>query len=141
MWQLGNEIRISVLRLTARPRLATRFKARDQINDATNSVCRNIAEGFSAESHGEFVRYLGIARNSLNELLDSLEGARLEGLVSNDDLAPIQALARRQFKAMSTFIAYLIRSDKAHRLRRKQARGGSDRAGTGTHSPDRTDKR
>jgi four helix bundle protein len=111
VWQLGDEIRRHVFQLTARAPLATRFKTRDQLDDAANSICRNVAEGFSSGSDPAFAHYLTISRDSLNELKDSLRGARLQGLVSHDELLPIFALAHRESHALSNFIAYLRRRD------------------------------
>ena len=58
VWQLGEAIRIEVFSLTEKPRFNADFKARNLVEDAANSVTRNIAEGFGCETHGEFARFL-----------------------------------------------------------------------------------
>jgi len=70
-WQLADRIRVHVLDLTTHAGFAKDLKLRSQTDDAANSVCRNIAEGFSCK-HIEFARFLKISRRSLNELRDSL---------------------------------------------------------------------
>ena len=75
VWQLADQIRTTVYRLTERPVFVRDTRLRVQTDDAIESVCRNIAEGFGCESHAEFHRYLVIARRSLNELFDSLHAA------------------------------------------------------------------
>jgi hypothetical protein len=57
-------------------------------------------------------RFLVIARRSLNEVQDALRGARLKSYIEVDDLAPIHALLRRIYPALSRLIARLrVRSD------------------------------
>jgi four helix bundle protein len=107
VWQLGDELRIEVFRLTGRSDFDRDLKARGQIDDAVNSVCRNIAEGFACESHREFARFVSISRRSLNELLDGLRGAVQHGYLSQGDAQPCHSLARRLFPAMSRLLAYL----------------------------------
>ena len=109
-WQLAEEIRLLVLPLTSRPAYARDIKACGQTDDAINSVCRNIAEGFGCESHIEFARYLEIARRSLNELLDQLHGAEVKGYVTAADIAPIRELSRRLYPAINGLWSYLKRT-------------------------------
>ena len=85
VWKLAEEIRVKMFELTAKPLFAADFKAKSQGEDAANSVCRNIAEGFGCETHAEFARFLEISRRSLNEVHDVLHGALLKayGLLPN----------------------------------------------------------
>jgi hypothetical protein len=46
VWKLADELRIETLKLTSRPAFARNVKAQTQAEDAVNSICRNIAEGF-----------------------------------------------------------------------------------------------
>jgi four helix bundle protein len=82
VWKLAEEIRVNLFGLTAKPRFVEDRRAVTQAEDAANSVCRNIAEGFGCETHGEFARFLEIARRSLNELHDVLHGAALKKYVT-----------------------------------------------------------
>ena len=82
VWKLAEEIRIKVFELTAEPSFAADFKMKSQGEDAANSVCRNIAEGFGCETHAEFARFLEISRRSLNEVHDVLHGAQLKEYVT-----------------------------------------------------------
>jgi four helix bundle protein len=105
-WQLADQIRIRVLDITKRDGFAKDLKLRSQTEDAANSVCRNIAEGFSCK-HVEFARFLKISRRSLNELRDAFRGAQLKQYVTASDYAPIATLSRRLYRAFSRLIAYL----------------------------------
>jgi four helix bundle protein len=123
-WQLADEIRTSVYRLTERPPFARDSRLRIQTDDAIESVCRNIAEGFGCESHAEFHRYLVIARRSLNELFDSLRAAEMKRHVTTQDLVPIHALGRRMYPAMAGLMRHLRRpflpGDKHPRTKKQQ---------------------
>jgi four helix bundle protein len=107
VWKLADELRIETLKLTSRPAFARNLKAQTQAEDAVNSICRNIAEGFGCDSHGQFAWFLRIARRSLNELQDAFRGAEQKGYVTSDDRTPVRALTRRLYPALNRFIAYL----------------------------------
>ena len=126
-WQLADAVRIVVFRFTRRRPFLTDFKPRSQAEDAIESVCRNIAEGFGCPSHAEFARYLEIARRSLNELCDCLRGAQLKGYVSQKELGEFHALSRRLYPALNNFIVYLNRNPTSqHRCRPKGSRNNPD---------------
>jgi len=125
-WQLADQIRVETFKLTRRGPFACDFRHQSQAEDAVDSLCRNIAEGFGCESHAEFARFLEIARRSLNELLDSLRSAELKGYVASAELVPIDGLARREFPALGNLMAYLRRT-RAPRSNRT----GSSRDRTG----------
>jgi len=109
-WQLADALRIVTFKCTRRPPFATDFKHRSQTEDAIDSVCRNIAEGFGCASHAEFARYLEISRRSLNELCDCLRSAQLKGYLAANERPDVDALTRRLYPALSNFIAYLKRN-------------------------------
>jgi four helix bundle protein len=104
-------------KLTDKAAFARDFRLKSQAEDAVNSVCRNIAEGFGCETHAEFARSLSISRRSLNELQDVLRGALLKRYVTADDLAPSRDLSQRLYPALSRFIAYLRRTPDPKRSR------------------------
>ena len=107
IWKLADQLRVQVFALTARPKFARDLKAQGQADDAINSVCRNIAEGFACESHAEFARFLEFSRRSLNEVQDAMRGAQLKGYIGATDLEEIRKLSVRLYPALSRFIAYL----------------------------------
>ena len=152
-WQLADQMRVEIFALTKKGTFARDFKLRPQTEDAIDSVCRNISEGFGCESHAEFARFLEISRRSLNEFTDCLRSAELKEHVSPQQLATIRKLLRRLYPALNRFMAYLRRTD-----RRKNNRTGKRRQdrtdeptgprtdkrkknGTDKRQPDRTDDR
>src|ERR1043166_770994 len=110
VWKLGDEIRQRVFALTGRPPYSADFKAKGQIEDAINSVCHNIAEGFGCSTHGEHARFLEFSVRSLNEVRDALTGAQQKGYLSDEERKPIAQRIGSLFPALRNFIAYLKRT-------------------------------
>jgi four helix bundle protein len=106
-WQLADALRVEILKLTQGTACASDWKFRQQLEDAIDSVCRNIAEGFGADTHGQFAWFLRIARRSLNEVRDALRSALLKRHTTPADLSPAFDLIRRLYPALNNFIAYL----------------------------------
>jgi len=136
-WQLADQIRVHVFDLTKRDGFAKDLKLRSQTEDAANSVCRNIAEGFSCK-HVEFARFLRISRRSLNELRDAFRGAQLKQFVTASDCAPIATLSRRLYPAFGRLIAYLESTPDPPRTNRTSRTRRTDRTDC-TIRTDRTD--
>jgi four helix bundle protein len=107
VWQLADQLRVHVFRVTARPPLRTDFKLRSQLDDAADSVCRNIAEGFGAQSNREFARFVRIARRSLNEVQDCFRSALIKRYLVHADLVDARRLLRRLYPAIGSLLAHL----------------------------------
>ena len=130
VWKLAEEIRVKVFELTAKRLFAEDYKAKRQGEDAANSVCRNIAEGFGCETHAEFARFLEISRRSLNEVHDVLHGAQLKAYVTTSELAPIRSLSNRIYPAFSRLLAYLRSNPTPRRTGKRVTRTDKNRART-----------
>lgn len=133
VWQLADEMRVAVFALTRRAVFERDYKLRSQTDDAIDSVCRNIAEGFGCRSRLEFARFLEFSRRSLNEVMDGLRSAQLKEYVTQAEIEPIHKLARRFYPAVSRFMAYLRRT---HNSTNPRSRDRTDHRQT-----DRTDHR
>jgi four helix bundle protein len=117
VWQLADQLRTEVFQLTKRGRFHADFKLRSQLDDAADSACRNIAEGFGGTDR-EFANFLRIARRSLNEVQDGFRSAQLKEHLSEADLRPARSLLRRIFPALSSLLRHLDRRiDRGHRRR------------------------
>ncbi len=110
VWQLADETRIAVFKLTRREPFNRDFKLQGQTEDAIDSVCRNIAEGFGCRSHVEFARFLEFSRRSLNEAMDCLRSAQLKGHVTEAELTPLHKLSKRLYPALGGLMTYLRRT-------------------------------
>jgi four helix bundle protein len=104
IWQLGDEVRQQVVALTKTRPFAADLKLRSQLDDAADSVCRNIAEGFACKTDKEFARFVRIGRRSLNEVQDCFRSALLKRYVTGSDLAPARKLIRRLYPAIASFL-------------------------------------
>ena len=107
VWKLGDEHRIEVFALTKRPRFRADFRLRSQIDDAADSVCRNVAEGFGCETHREFARFVRIGRRSLNEVQDGLRSAVIKEYLTEADLASVRLLQRRLYASIAGLLRHL----------------------------------
>ena len=124
VWQIADELRRSTFALTNRPEVARHYKFVAQMDDAINSVCRNIAEGFEADTHGQFAWYLRVSARSLNELKDAYRGAETKKLVPASELAEGRMLIRRLSPPLNRLIDYLERTPNQRNRPRKSDRVG-----------------
>ena len=106
-WQLADALRVAILELTHKEPFARDWKFRRQVEDASDSVCRNIAEGFGSDRHKHFAWYLRVSRSSLNELRDALRSVLLKGYATPADLAAVHSLIRRLQPCLNKLIRYL----------------------------------
>jgi four helix bundle protein len=130
VWKAADELRRKIFRFTNRPPFSRDLKAQQQLDDAINSVCRNIAEGFPC-GHIEFARFLEISLRSLNEVRDALHAASLKGYITDEERRALWFIADRLAPALARFIGYLRRTpdpkrrsnpDRRHRKRRTRRR-------------------
>jgi four helix bundle protein len=106
-WQLADAVRTEVRELTARPEFRTNIELRTQLRRSSESACANIAEGFSRYYPRDFARFLRIAKGSLSETIEHVSTAADSGLISLNDAARINSLARRARGACTQLIRYL----------------------------------
>ena len=112
VWQLGDQHRVEVFFLTKRAPFRADLKLRSQLDDAADSVCRNVAEGFGCKSDREFARFVRIARRSLNEVQDCFRSALLKEYVTVEDLAAARMLHRRLYPAIASLLVHLDRGER-----------------------------
>ncbi len=77
------------------------------MREAAASVASNIAEGFGRRTHRDFLRFLDMARGSLNETRDRAIDAADRGCLRPTDLDEITTLAHRTGAALARLMAYL----------------------------------
>jgi len=110
VWQLADDLREFVHDLLRDGSAAKDWKFADQLRDASDGVCRNIAEGFGRYSHPDFARFLTIAKSSLDETEDGLRARRVKGHWGDDVVEQGIRKVNRTGKAMSNLMRYLRRS-------------------------------
>jgi four helix bundle protein len=106
-WQRAVELRTLALAICRQPRVRQDWKFRSQLEDASASAPRNIAEGFGRFHHKEFARFVVIARASEQEVLNHFHDAVAREYLAAAALPAHVVAARRALKAASGLIRYL----------------------------------
>ena len=124
VWQLTYELSVRIWRATEGPPGVKDVRFRDQIRDASDSIHRNIAEGFGRYNPGEFARFLDIARGSAEETRALLNKGRAVGYLTEQSFNELDRIAIRGFVAMARLQRYL-RSEEAKRSAKRIRNGGA----------------
>ena len=106
-WQLARELTRMVYRATRNPDFTKDYGLKRQIQQAAGSAMHNIAEGFDAETNGEFIRFLRYAKRSCSEVQSELYVALDENYLSSDEFNTLYDQARQTRAAIRGFINYL----------------------------------
>jgi four helix bundle protein len=101
--------------LTKKNAFARDFGLKGQIQDAAGSSMHNIAEGFDAETNGEFVRFLRYAKRSCTEVQSQIYVALDQQYITNADFQEVYDHAARTRAAIRGFIKYLLAYEQDHR--------------------------
>jgi four helix bundle protein len=106
-WQRARALKIHVDELLATPRFGGRFRFCDQLSDAARSGQRNIAEGFGRFGNREFAQFARIAKASQVETLNHLIDAYDQKLLTDEEFAKAEHMARSALKATVGLIRHL----------------------------------
>jgi len=106
-WQLAYALRRAVRPVCHRALQDKDFKLQGQIREAARSATRNIAEGFGRFKHGDFARFVRIAKASEVELLDHFNEAFDSGYLNDTERRELEYAARKAIKAANGLIRYL----------------------------------
>lgn len=91
-----------------------------QINDSSESVMANIAEGFGRGTQGEFVQFLGYALGSINETQAHLTAAYDREYLRKDDFGELFQHGTEIRKMIIAFIQRLVMSGSGVKNIRKR---------------------
>jgi four helix bundle protein len=106
-WQLANELKLGVYRLTESGSVTRDFDFYYQLREAAASGPSNIAEGFGRYKPPQFRQFLDIAIASLTETTNHLrDGVDRKHFVTND-VRPLLVLAARARGAAIGLKSYL----------------------------------
>jgi len=109
-WQKARQLANVVYDLSANSRFARDFRLTNQIRDAAGSVMHNIAEGFDAGTHPEFIRFLKISRRSASEVQSQLYLALDRAYINQAELTATYDLATEAKRLINGMIGYLRKS-------------------------------
>ena len=89
IWQRSREWSKAIFHRTLEAKFARDRRLVEQVNDSSESVMANIAEGFGRGTQREFVQFLGYSLGSLNETQSHLVAAYDRGYLAKDDYATL----------------------------------------------------
>jgi four helix bundle protein len=120
-WQLANELKLGVYKLTESGSVTRDFKFYEQLRDAAASGPNNIAEGFGRYKPPQFRQFLDVAIASLTETAGHLRDGVDRKHFTTTDIGPLLHLAARARGAAIGLKAYLKDAKPPEpRRRRKQ---------------------
>jgi four helix bundle protein len=110
IWQRARAWSKSIFQKTRSQPFAHDRRLVDQINDSSESVMSNIAEGFGRGTQGEFVTFLGYSLGSLNETQSHLAAAYDREFLSREDFGALFQEGTEIRKMIVTFLRSMILS-------------------------------
>ncbi len=111
-WQMARELPREAYAASKGGDFARDFGLRDQITRAAGSVMHNIAEGFDAETNGDFIRFLGYAKRSCTEVQSELYVAADQHYIDNNTFCRLYTLAGDTRAAIRGFMTYLRNNNR-----------------------------
>jgi four helix bundle protein len=88
-WQRARSWQKQIFRLTQQPPFVRDQRLVVQINDSTDSVMANMAEGFGRSAQEQFITFLGYALGSLDETQSHLCAAYDRGYLDKEQFAEL----------------------------------------------------
>jgi len=120
VWHLTQELSLEVIEALSKPAVRRVPGLRNQAVRAANSVSANLAEGCARPSRAEFLRFVGIAIGSANELESHLKLASRAGILSAEthaDLVERLNLVRRMLISLMRVLEQQIAADENRAMR------------------------
>jgi four helix bundle protein len=108
IWQRARKWSKAIFQHTLRHPFAGDHRLVAQINDSSDSVMANIAEGFGRGTQGEFVQFLGYSLGSLNETQSHLAAAYDRQYLSRDEFGTLFAEGTEVRKMIVGFITNMV---------------------------------
>jgi four helix bundle protein len=108
IWQRARQWSKEIFRATHEAPFSQDRRLVEQINDSSESVMANIAEGFGRGTQGEFVTFLGYSLGSLNETQSHLCAAYDRAYLEKDLFARLFAEGTEIRKMTVSFIKSMI---------------------------------
>jgi four helix bundle protein len=119
-WQRARQWSKAIFRLTASAPFSTDLRLVRQINDSSESIAANIAEGFGRGTQGEFVAFLGYAIGSLNETQSHLCAAYDRDYLTKDRFAELFQEGTEIRKMIVGFISSMVKPGSGVKHLRKR---------------------
>lgn len=109
-WQRSRTWSKEIFFLTKRDAFSSDRRLVSQINDSSESVMANIAEGFGRGTQGEFIQFIGYALGSLNETQAHLTAAYDREYIVKEEFG---SLFQEGTEIRKMTVAFVARMNKA----------------------------
>ncbi|MBQ7476968.1 MAG: four helix bundle protein [Selenomonadaceae bacterium] len=110
VWQKSVDLAVEINRLTEKLQRQQKYALVDQLSRAALSVPSNIAEGRARSSAKDFVRFLYIARGSLEELDAQLYVSVKSGYLTDADIELAMRLYTEVEKMLNAMISKMTKN-------------------------------
>jgi four helix bundle protein len=120
IWQRARTWSKRIFQATCRDDFAHDRRLTEQINDSSESVMSNIAEGFGRGTQGEFVTFLGYALGSLNETQSHLCAAYDRDYLAREEFGEMFAEGTEIRKMTVSFLQSMILAGSGVKSRRQR---------------------
>ena len=107
VWQKARILTADAYRVTRSGNFAFDPALRNQVRRACVSVMANIAEGFGRYSHGDFRRFINMARGSISEVQSHFYVAMDQGYLSASDHARLNGRSEEISRMLASLHASL----------------------------------
>ena len=120
IWQQSRDWSKNIFVCTQRDLFKTDRRLVSQINDSSESVMSNIAEGFGRGTQGEFIQFLGYSLGSLDETRSHLVAAYDREYLEKDEYAELFSFGTGIRKQTVAFIGSMVKPGSGVKHLRKQ---------------------
>ncbi|NJY61259.1 four helix bundle protein [Salinimicrobium sp. CDJ15-81-2] len=111
IWANARVICDDIFKIKQSTDLKTDFQLYNQLNGSSGSIMDNIAEGFERNGNREFIQFLAVAKASCGETRSQLYRALDRTYISKEEFDILYKKLILLSKQISSFIAYLQKSD------------------------------
>jgi four helix bundle protein len=105
VWQLSDELRAQVRKLTRSEPLDSDHRLRSQIEDAATEIGHNIEKALATDHAGEFGRFVRLSRSAVNDVHAGLRIALMKRRITQTELRGVEELLSRLYPALSSLLA------------------------------------
>jgi four helix bundle protein len=105
VWQLSDELRSQVRKLTKSEPLNSDHRLRSQIEDAAAEIGHNIEKALATDHAGEFGRFVRLSRAAVSDVQAGLRIALMKRRISQAELRHVEELVSRLYPALSSMLA------------------------------------
>lgn len=113
VWQVSDQLRAEVLKLTRGEPLTSDHKLRSHIEDAAAEIGRNIEKALATDHAGEFARSVRLARAAVNDVHAGLRAAIVKKHVTSSEVSKAGELLSRLYPALTSLLVQ--NSSDSHR--------------------------